>query len=193
MKKLELFFIGVFLCQILSAAVITSDGLNNSSTLFTIAGGSYFTANSAAGDRPATSPFAIEGSHAYGISNGTATLTSSSINTGGYSSIQLSLRLAAFSIASTGNGMDAADLFKVEISPDGGTNWWNTLTVNGNSNAYWAYSATGVASTAYDGNNTPVAFTPGGGGTRTTDGYSTINITSLPTVANLQIQDHIAE
>ncbi|MDB5228642.1 MAG: hypothetical protein JWN78_2835 [Bacteroidota bacterium] len=188
MKKLDIFLILVFLCQLSTAAVITSDGLNNSSSLFTVSGGSYYTGNSAAGDRPATSPFAIEGSHAYGMSNGTATLTSSSINTGGYSSIQLSLRLAAFSIGSTGNGMDAADLFKIEISPDGGTNWWSTITVNGNSNAYWAYSATGVATTAYDGNNTPVAFTPGGGGSRTTDGYSTVNITSLPAVANLQIR-----
>jgi hypothetical protein len=167
---------------------IASEGLNNSSSLFTVSGGLYYTGNSASGDRPATSPFAIEGTHSYGITSGTATLTSGNINTSGFSGVSLSFRLASFSISSTGNGADAADIVTVEISPDGGATYFSTVRVLGNTNAYWAYSATGVASTAYDGNAAPVDFTPGGGGSRTTDGYSTVTVTSLPSVSNLRVR-----
>jgi hypothetical protein len=99
---------------------IVSDGLNNSTTLFTLSNGTYYTGNSATGDRVASSPFAVEGTHARGISNGTATLTSSDINTSTYTGVSMSFRLAAFSIASTGNGVDGADIVTVEISPNGG-------------------------------------------------------------------------
>lgn len=170
---------------------IVSDGLNNSSSFFTTSGGAYYTGNTAAGDRPASSPFAIEGTHGYGISNSTATLTSSSdISTCGYSSVTMSLRLASFSITSIGNGADAGDIISIEVSPDGGANWYSTLRILGNSNAYWAYSTgTGVASTAYDGNATPVDIQTGvGGGSRTTDGYSTINITGLPSISTLRFR-----
>lgn len=168
---------------------IVSDGLNNSTSLFTLSNGAYFTGNSASGDRPATSPFAIEGSHSRGVSSASATLTSSSINTSGYTSIEMTFRLASFSITSTGNGADAGDIVTVEVSPNGGTNWYSTSRVLGNSNAYWAYSTgTGNASTAYDGNTTPVDFQPSAGGNRTTDGYGTVTITSLPAANNLQIR-----
>lgn len=171
---------------------IVSDGLNNSTTLFTVSGGTYFTGNSATGDRPASSPFAVEGTHSYGISNGTATLTSNSnIDTSIYSGVTMSLRLASFSIGGTGNGADPADIVTVEVSPDGGTTYYSTVRVLGPTanNAYWAYSTgTGNASTAYDGNATPVDFQPAGTGNRTTDGYSTITITSLPSITNLRFR-----
>lgn len=188
-------FLACLLALCISASVkaqniIAADGLNNSTTLFTLSGGAYFTGNSGTSDRPASSPFAIEGTHGCGVTNGMATLTSNSnINTTGYLNITLSLRVAAFSISSTGNGMDAGDYVRIEISPDGGTNYYNTLQINGNSNAYWAYSTgTGNASTAYDGDATAVTFAPGGGGNRTTDGYSTITITQLPAVSSLRVR-----
>lgn len=168
---------------------IVSDGLNNSSSLFTVSGGTYYTGNSATGDSPASSPFAIEGTHSYGISNGTATLTSSSnIDTSLYTGVSMSFRLASFSIGSTANGAEAADIVTVEVSPNGGANWYSTVRVMGNNNAYWAYSATGNASTVYDGNATPVDFQPVSGGSRTSDGYSTITITGLPSVTNLRFR-----
>ncbi len=167
---------------------IASDGLNNSTTLFTLSGGAYYTGNSASGDRPATSAFASQGTHSRGVINGTATLTSSDINTTGYSSIQMTVRVAAFSIGATGNGVDGADILTVEVSPNGGTNYYSTCRILGNSNAYWAYGATGNASTAYDGNATPVDFQPGSGGSRTTDGYSTMTITGLPSSTNMKIK-----
>lgn len=163
------------------------EGFNNSMTLF--AGSpSYYTGNSASGDRPASTAFAQEGTHAAGVSNNTRVLTSNIIDASSYSGVSMSFRLASWSIGSTGNGADAADFVLVEVSPDGGTTYYETIQVEGNSNAYWAYSATGVASTAYDGDATPYVIFPGGGGNRTTDGYSTVTITNLPEVTTLRVR-----
>jgi hypothetical protein len=167
---------------------VATDGLNNSTTLFTLTNGAYYTGNSAVGEGPSNSPFASEGSHSRGVSNNSATLVSGDINTTSYTGIALSFRLASFSLVTATNGADAADIVTVEISPDGGTTYYSTLRVLGNSNAYWAYSATGLATTPYDGNITPVNFQPGGGGSRTTDGYSTVSVTGLPAVLNLRIR-----
>lgn len=169
---------------------IVSDDFENTVTLFTNSGGTYYSGNSAAGEGPGSSPFASTGTYGIGRSaaSGSAVLTSSLINISSCSSAQLTFKLASFSIGGSGNGADAADNVKVEISPDGGTNYFNTIQINGNSNAYWGYTATGVASTAYDGDVTPVSFAPAGGGVRTTDGYSTVTITGLPFVTNLLVR-----
>lgn len=103
----------------------------------------------------------------------------------------MTMKLASFSIGSTGNGADPADYVRIEISPDGGTTYYNTLEINGPtaSNAYWGFSTgTGTASTTYDGDASTVTFTPAGTGSRTTDGYSTVKITNLPAVTNLKIR-----
>ena len=47
---------------------------------------------------------------------------------------------------------------------------------------------TGNASTSYDGNTTPVDFSPSGGGSRTTDGYSNVEISGLPSISNLRFR-----
>lgn len=168
---------------------IASDGLNNSTTLFTFnVPGAYFTGNSAAGDRPASVAQAFEGTHARGVVNGSSIMTSSDINTSGYTGIQLGFRLASHSVGSTGNGADAGDIVTVEVSPDGGTNYYSTIRVLGNGNAYWNYTATGIATTAYDGNATSVDFSPAAGGLRTTDGLSTVTVTGLPAVSNLRVR-----
>lgn len=176
--------IALWLCCAVCAAQIAAESFENSST-FTISNGAYYSGSSGAGDRPATSPFAVAGTYAYGCTNTTVTMTSPVYNTSCYSSVAMSLRLAAFSIASTGNGMDLADNVKVYVSTDGGSTFNSYLEVYGNNNAYWAYSATGVASTAYP---TVTTYTPGGGGSRTADGYSTLTITSLPAISNLVIR-----
>ncbi|MFO0494841.1 MAG: beta strand repeat-containing protein, partial [Flavobacteriia bacterium] len=168
---------------------IASDGLNNSTTLFTLSGGSYYTGTtSSTADAPAFSAYAVEGTHSRGIANGTATLTSSNINTTGYSSIQMTFRLASYSVGSTSNGADGGDIVTVEVSPNGGTNYYSTVRVLGNSNARWSWSSgTGNASTAYDGNASSVDFTSGAGNATTT-GYSAVTITSLPVTSNMRIR-----
>ncbi len=168
---------------------IASDGFENSLSLFTGSGGTFYSGNSASGDRPATSAFAVAGTYSYGVSNTSATITSSAINTTGYSAISLSLRLASFSIGSTANGADAADVVTIFVSPDNGTTFYQLNQVAGNSNAYWAYAATGTSTFAYTASNqTGNVSTPASGGSRTTDGYSTMTITSLPAASQLVVK-----
>lgn len=185
------------LCSVLASfnafgqTTISSETFENALTLFsqTTGTGTYYTGNSGTGDRVASSPFAIQGTYGYGISNGSVTITSSNINTVGYTDIQMSFRLASFSIGSTNNGADASDIVTVEISPNGGTNYYSTVRVLGNTNAYWSYAGgTGNASTSYDGNTSSVDFTPAGGANRTTDGYSTVTVTGLTSTSNLRIR-----
>lgn len=193
-KKILLALVITFITCLQSNGQVTiaSDGLNNSSSLFTVSGGAYFTGNTGAigTDVPALSPYAVEGTHCFGLTNGTATLTTtSSIDTSPYTGITASFRLGSFSIGSTGNGADGTDIVTVQVSPDGGTTYYSTVRVLGNTNATWSYAAgTGVATTPYDGNATPVDFIPTGGGARTTDGYSTVIVTGLPAVTTLKIR-----
>jgi hypothetical protein len=156
---------------------------------YSASGGGTITGSSASGDRPASSPFYSEGARAYEALNETATLTFDAIDTSALIEPTLSMRLASFSISSTGNGADVGDIVTVEISPNNGTTYYSTVRVLGNGNAYWSYAGgTGVASTPYDGDVSPVDFQPAGGGNRTTDGYSTIIVSNLPTVSQMRIR-----
>jgi len=153
--------------------------------------GTIVTGSSAAGDRPASSTFYSSVNTAASVTNGSGTVTTSNVSgLGSYVSKYFEFRLASWSLASTTNGADGADIVTVAISTDGGTSYSNELTIAGNSNAYWHYSTgTGVATVTYDGDNAPTAFAPAGGANRTTDGYSTVRI-NLPdpgTQARLRI------
>lgn len=132
----------------------------------------------------------MEGTHAYGVTNGKGILTSNvNIDTSLYNNVTMTLRLASFSINTNGNGAETDDIVTVEVSPDGGTNWYSTVVVSGSNNARWSYSGgKGNASTVYDGNTAPVIFKPSGSGTLTADGYSTITITGLPSITNLRFK-----
>ena len=98
------------------------------------------------------------------------------MNTAGYSGVNVTMRVAAFAEAA-GEGIEENDDLLVEVSLDGGTNWYDTLRLNGHPDeAFWPYTATGIAQTTYDGpNNTPVLFSPASGGLNP-GGYSTIKI-----------------
>lgn len=175
-------------------AQIAADGFNGSTTLFTRSGGAFFSGTSTTNDRPASSPFFSEGSGSVGVTGGgTITLTTTnSVNTSGFSGIQLSFRLAAFGINSTSNGVDISDNVVIEISTNGGSNYSTILTVNGASaesgsdnDVNWAFSATGVATTAYP---TAQTFTPSAGGGTKTDAFGTVIITSLPATTTLKVR-----
>ena len=151
--------------------------------------GGFATGISTGSDRPAGYPYYSEGAQAYMVQNDTCTNVFQAISTIGYTGVQLTLRLASFSVNSQVNGADDADYVEIQISPNNGVNYYPTVRVKGNSNAYWGYTnSSGNASTAYDGDSTVAAFAPAGGGSRTTDGYSTITITSLPAVSQLRVQ-----
>ncbi len=159
---------------------------------YSASGGSLQTGSSSLTDRPDASPFYSGGAQSYQVNNSTATLTFDAINTSGYTGVQLTLRVAAFSIGTSANGLDDTDYVEVQISPDGGINYYPTVKVKGITSGYgarWSFAGgTANASTAYDGNATVVQFAPTGGGDRTTDGYSTITITSLPAVSTLHVK-----
>lgn len=170
---------------------ITSDGFENTLNIFSSSGTiGYMSGNSASGDRPATSPFKTESTYGLGVTNNTATLTSNAINTSSYSSISCNLKIAAFSIGSTGNGMETGDYIQVEISPDNGTNYYLTAKVTGSSsnNAYWAFSATGTPSYAYDGTNQTSNITSAANTGSNTNGPASLTITDLPSVTQLKIK-----
>ncbi len=174
-----------------SAGTVASDDFENALALFSASSGTgtFYTGSSTSGERPASTTFVSSGTYAFGKSNGTVAITSSNIDNSANSSTQLSFRLSSFSVNSNGNGADAGDLVTVEISPDGGTNYYSTVRVLGNNNACWSYlGGTASASAAYDGDASPADFTPAGGGERTTDGYSTVTVTNLPAVTNLKIR-----
>jgi len=156
---------------------------------YSASGGGILSGSSTSGDRPATSPFYSGGTQAYSVVNGTATITFDAIDSSALTDVALSMRLASFSIGSSGNGADGADIVTVSISPDNGANYYSTVRVLGNGNAYWSYAdGVGVADTAYDGDTSPVDYQPASGGNRTTDGYSTIIISNLPAVSQLRIR-----
>ena len=175
-----------------SQTTIVSENFENGLSFLVAFGATpvFNTGNSGVGDLPASSPFAVLGNYAGSKPlNDPLLLISPAIDVSGYSSIQLSLRLAAFSIGDLTNGLDNNDYIQIEISPNNGSNYYPTILVTGYNNAWWSYSGgTGVASTPYDGNSSIVTFAPAGGGERTTDGYSTINITNLPQVTQLRVR-----
>ncbi len=156
---------------------------NTSGTVGTVTG------NSTSSDRPQSSPFFTTSNTGYRVRDGRATLTTDNI-TGleDYTAKKVSMRLAAFSIGSSSNGLDNTDSVGVAISLNGGTTYSNELTIDGNNNAYWAYSATGVATVTYDGNNNPNTFAPSSGGSRTSDGYSNLHITIPDTASQVRIR-----
>lgn len=176
------------------SVTVASEGFENALTLFTSAGtGARYntgsTNSSSAIDYPTSTPFASQGSYGFGVAAGTDTLTSAAINTNNLVNPQLRFKLAAISNgAGTTNGLDAADLVNVYVSPNGGDNWFLTSTLTGNNNAVWGFNATGIASTPFDGDNTAVTFSAPTPSAINTNGYSTVTITNLPNVSNLKVR-----
>lgn len=140
---------------------------------------------------PSDSTWGASGRGIGSDNNTTATIVFDSIDTSGYSAISLAFRLAALSgTGSNANGMELGDTFKVEVSPNGGTNWYlqSTITGSSSSNARWSFAgASGLASVSYT-TGAATTFTPGGGGIRTTDGYTNISVTGLPSVSSLRVR-----
>lgn len=121
------------------------------------------------------------------VKNDTVLLTSNSINTSSYSNISLSFRLA--SLFTNGDGSDQGDSVTLWISLDNGSTWSAEIKVLGRSQAKWSYdTAQGVAMTSFDGNGNATFFQPDGGGWRTSDGFGTIVLNSLPSVNNLKFR-----
>jgi len=145
-------------------------------------------------DVPAVFPLFVSGARGYRVSGNTGTvgkmLTFAAINTTGYTSIYATFRIAAFSIGSTTNGMDnnaGVDQVLVEVSPDGGTTWYQqSILITSLSNARWAFNQTAVGTRAYQANNTYTTHTVSN--TTSPNAITTITVTGLPAVTNLQFR-----
>lgn len=133
-------------------------------------------------------PKFVSGARGLEVNNAATNIIFSTVNASTFTSVFFTCRLASFA-GTSGNGADGPDFVIVHVSTDGGATWSQELQINGNNNARWSFtSGTGTASTLYDGNNVTTSFAPAGGGARTTDGYSTITVTGLPSSSNLRIK-----
>ncbi len=116
------------------------------------------------------------------------TLTFESVDTRNFSDIEFSIRLAAFG-GTSAQGPDSGDDIQVLVSIDDGATYSNEIRIIGNNNSKWSFNTgTGIASVGYDGDNTPQVFQPSSGGYQTTEGYSMVRITNLPSVEKLKVK-----
>ena len=182
---------GVQTCASVSGATIFQQDFESSPATPTLTYTSSNTTTSSGNGNTPSDPMYSGGTQGLKNSSGTASVVFNSVDVSSYTNVAFSIRLASFS-GTTGNGAEITDYVKVSISTDDGSTYSDELTVTGASsgaNARWSFtSGTGIATTAYDGNNTTTSFAPSGGDARTTDGYSTLNITGIPSSSNLKIK-----
>lgn len=154
---------------------LAAENFENAYGFFTATGtGFSFIQGSSTGvQTPPNSPLAFSGTYALGVTTGTTVLTSPDINTSTFTSNSLTMKAAAF------NGLEAGDRIIVEVSPNGGSNWYNTLTLTGNSNASWAYTSANSATVSYDGDSITTSFN---------STSSTITVNNLPQTTNLRVR-----
>jgi len=93
------------------------------------------------GNRPTSGTYigygASSGSNTYAYTtNVNSTLTSTTINTTGYTGVSISLEDF---IASNNTGWSGSDNFDIQVSVNGGSNYTSWYKVTGYSSAYWAY------------------------------------------------------
>ncbi|WHF53079.1 choice-of-anchor D domain-containing protein [Chryseobacterium gotjawalense] len=122
------------------------------------------------------------------------------VDTSIYDHINLSFKIAGFSLGSTGNGMDDLDASNtstaihadkldyvlVEVSPDGGATWYpQAKVVSGEMNLAWSFGSAGTATgtRAYTADNHLTYFS-----STAKNRYSAISITGLPAVAKLKLR-----
>jgi hypothetical protein len=152
---------------------------------FETGGTTLFSLTTTGGTTEFSSQYANTGSFGFGYYSTaglqTATLTSSAINTSGYTDIQMSFR----DMSSLVNANDNTDYIQVYVSPDNGITYYLRLWLIGDGNNMWTYSSgTAIASDVYSATNI-------GGVSHTISAsnlYGTMTITGLPDVSELRIR-----
>lgn len=190
---------------IFSQGFETGDTVNYTTSGFFPGGLNFTSATTAAsGDVPASSPLFSTGLRGYGYSNPTAagaTNTYIEFNTVDASSytnnITFSFDVAAFSIASTTNGMESNDIVSVEISTDGGATYATKLTLLGGnsssgSNVRWAFSGTGTGTNSFSSSNLNVTSsntsTSSGITFTGTQAITKLSVTGIPNSSQLRVR-----
>jgi len=138
--------------------------------------------------------------NAAGAAGGPATLLFAPVNVTKGEELRLSMRVAAYSIGATDNGMDAMDLngvpttddmskadyFAVEVSPDGGTTWYPQFRlVSEEDNLVWGFrtAAAQTGTVAYQTSGAPVIIKATG-----ENRYKHLVVTDLPATENLRMR-----
>lgn len=189
MKNMALVLLSIIIvhANTRSQTTILAEPFENSLTGFTTAGVySFFSGTITAPVEPQGTPAAVQGSFSLGMTNTSVVLNSAPINTLNYVNMTISLRVAAIAVNGVSGGLDQVDRVRVALSTNGGAFYTDYVTVTGavSGNSYWGFNATGTASTAYPNvlllNAASTGLNP--------NGYSTITITDIPSVADLRIR-----
>jgi hypothetical protein len=139
-----------------------------------IAGSGNISGSSGAADFPANQRIRT-GLGSWQVVNGTSTLEFGEVSTVGFSNVSVSLYLSSTSLTS-GNGSDGADSVRVFVALNGSSfSAASAVTVHGNNNARWGYTAVLTASGSA---GTYTRYQAPQGGTNTNN-YSKVDI-SIP-------------
>ena len=119
-----------------------------------------------------------------------AVLTLNAVDVSQYNNINFSMRVGAFRVSGTTQGLDVNDIVQVETSIDGGVNWSVESVLRGFTNSRWNFATTGVFNAYYTGNNSGVSLDTRNGNAELTGaaGISTYYVRNLPQSSNLYIR-----
>ncbi|MBL0034695.1 MAG: PKD domain-containing protein [Flavobacteriales bacterium] len=138
-------------------------------------GAGNISTSTGSGDTPASQRI-ISTPASWQVNNGTVTLDLAGVSTLDWTGITITARVSCTS-GNAFNGAEAADSIAFYVNLNGGGFPLDPdLRIAGfNSNTRWGYATgTGIATGTA---GTPVNYAPAAGGNRTTDGYSTVQIT----------------
>ncbi len=122
------------------------------------------------------------------VINATTVVAFDAVNTKGVKDVVFSASLGSYSLV-TSDGSDSLDHVTVSVSTNAGASWSDEIIVKGSSNAKWSFtSGNGVASSTYSATGISANFSPSGNDYRTSDGYGTLILSGLPSVADLRIR-----
>jgi len=151
---------------------IASQGFEAGDSWAITTGAGNISSATGSGDFPANQRIRT-GTNSWQVSNGTATLELGSQATGGATGLSVIVRLSSTS-GTSGNGADAGDNIQLSVALDGGAfPGTPDVTLSGNSNARWGYTASGSVTTSA---GTDVSVQTSSGGTRA-DAEATLTIT----------------
>lgn len=180
-----------------------SDAVNYTTTGFSPSSFNFTTNSTTASDAPASSPLFSEGARGFGYSSNSSTATTSyiefnTIDASSYTNnITFSFDLAAFSIASTGNGMENTDIVTLEVSTDNGANYNTKLTLTGGNsstatNTRWAFSGSGTGTNIYSSSGITVTSSNSSTGSGITltgaQAITKLSVTGIPNSSQLKVR-----
>ncbi|MFP3592735.1 hypothetical protein [Chryseobacterium sp. SIMBA_038] len=181
----------------------TGDSVNYTTTGFAPSSFNFTTGSTVTGDAPASSSLFSDGSRGFGYSNNNSSGTNSyiefnTVDASTYTSnITLSFDVAAFSIGSTGNGVENSDVVTIEVSTDGGANYNTKLTLTGGnsstgSNTRWAFSGSGTGTNTYSASGITVASSNASTSSGITltgaQAITKLSVTGIPNSSQLKVR-----